>query len=89
MKYTQLQLEALVLSGDQYLRNAMEKEALEAYSTVFVNIPWTCKDERQALLQRVYKGLCALSVSRDEGVCEDAGQLISDYHRYLHDSNSL
>jgi hypothetical protein len=89
MKYTELQLEALVLGGDQYLRNAMEKEALEAYSTVFVNIPWTCKDERQALLQRAYKGLCALSVSHDEGVSEDAGQLISDYHRYLHDSNSV
>jgi hypothetical protein len=89
MKYTKLQLEALVLSGDQYLRNAMEMDAFDAYRTVFVNIPWNCTDERQALLQRAYKGLCALSLSRNEGVWEDADQLISDYHRYLHDSDSV
>jgi hypothetical protein len=86
MEYTKLQLEALVLSGDQYLRNAMEKDALDAYSTVFVNIPWNCTDDRQALLQQAYKGLCALSLSRNEGVWEDASQLITDYHRYLRDS---
>jgi hypothetical protein len=86
MKYTKLQLEALVLSGDEYLRNAMEREALEAYSTAFVNIPWDCEDDFQALLQQAYKGLCALSVSRDECVWEDAGQLIRDYHQYLNDS---
>jgi hypothetical protein len=86
MKYTKLQLAALVLSGDQYLRNAMEKDALNAYSTVFVNIPWNCTDERQALLQQAYKGLCTLSLSQDEGVWEEASQLISDYHRYLRDA---
>jgi hypothetical protein len=82
MSYTKLQLEALVISGDQYLRNAMERDALDAYRTVFVNIPWDCNDARQTLLQQAYKGLCALSVSRDECVWEEASQLISDYQQY-------
>jgi hypothetical protein len=86
MSYTKLQLEALVISGDQYLRNAMERDALDAYRTVFVNIPWDCNDARQTLLQQTYKGLCALSISRDECVWEEASQLISDYQQYLNDS---
>jgi hypothetical protein len=82
MSYTKLQLDALVTSGDQYLRNAMERDALDAYKTVLVNIPWDCKDERQTLLQQAYKGLCALSISRDECVWEEASQLISDYQQH-------
>jgi hypothetical protein len=60
----------------------MEREALDAYSTALVNIPWDGKDEYKALLQQVYNGLCALSLSRDESVWEDAGQLIKDYQLY-------
>jgi hypothetical protein len=86
MEYTVLQLEAFVLSGDQYLRNGMESDALDAYTNVFVNVPWDCTDERQALLQQAYKGLCALSLSKNECVWEEASQLIGDYHKHLHDS---
>jgi hypothetical protein len=86
MRYTTLQLEALVLSGDQNLRNGMDGEALDAYSKVFVSIPWDCTDERQCLLQQAYKGLCALSSSHNECVWEDASQLIGDYHQHIQNS---
>ena len=89
MKYTTLQLEALLLSGDQYLRNGMEYEALHAYSKVFVNIPWDCTDERQPLLQQAYKGLCALSLSQNEVVWEEACQLTGDYHQHIQSSKEI